>query len=44
MSRSVWAVRMAEMEHKLSVFQKVDEDIHRSIQFGQEAGERAGAF
>ena len=43
-SGSVWAVSMAEMEHKLSVFQEVDEDIHRSIQVGQEAGEGAGAF
>ena len=32
------------MEHKLSVFQEVDEDIHRSIQVGQEAGEGAGTF
>ena len=44
MSGSVLAVRMAEMEHKLSVFQEVDEDIHRSIQVGQEAGEGAGTF
>ena len=43
-SVSVWAVSMAEMEHKLSVFQEVDEDIHRSIQVGQEAGEGAGTF
>ena len=44
MSESVWSVRMAEMEHKLSVFQDVDEDIHRSIHVGQEAGEGAGTF
>ena len=35
---------MAEMDHKLSVFQEVDEDIDRSLQIGQEAGEGAGAF
>ena len=44
MSGSVWAVRMAEMKQKLSVFQEVDEDIHRAIQVGQEAREGAGAF
>ena len=44
MSGGVLAVRMAEMEHKLSVFQEVDEDIHRAIQVGQEARERASAF
>ena len=35
---------MAEMDHKLSVFQEVDEDIDRSIQVSQEAGEGAGTF
>ena len=35
---------LSEMEHKLFVFQEVDEDIHRSIQVGQEAGEGAGTF
>ena len=43
MSGSVWAVGMAEMKHKLSVFQEVDEDIPRFIQVGQEDREGAGA-
>ena len=39
-----WYLEVFGLDHKLSVFQEVDEDIDRSIQVGQEAGEGAGAF
>ena len=37
-------VSLAEVDQELSVLQKVDEDIHRAIQIGQEAGEGTGTF
>ena len=37
-------VSLAEVDQELSVLQEVDEDIHRAIQIGQEAGEGTGTF